>query len=678
MYWEQLENRRRFLYRRTPLPSNNNCNCCDEYGFVSPSELYPWRMWDSIDERYWPGGAQLYSPAGEDSSTASRSVLLGSNNLNGAPSLWLPWGGAWGAQHTQGQQRDATTPADSTGTPGDLDNGQNDDNRPQTTGVLLRPFLPRGLEARFGLRRQPPPPPGHSRRPLSDPGVALQLPRYPPPFSEAFLPPLPYEGLEAFSRLMWDPPPPYSQPASQENLSALPSSPHSPSSPQDTHHAFQVISTPSRRPHTLSDLIRGAPPVSSTGISSPSNATDPSCSPAHFPHLKDGACVLGSTGSLPLNHRMRRLPLGHVKSLGDVTEAARESLEAIFCDGKELSSLEKLSSHSDVAQRLLALKARHLKGGSDPRNVYGKGEQESELYFADVSSCVSLRQDDKDDTLYYSEPQKEDKESIELEANHVYERVRCYDEGDEEEEEEDVGSHHTSDDTMIVHTSSSENTYSVTSPLTDHSSTSPMATDTDAYSSYQAPSPKCASQNEEVGNLNNIQSRRRQQTQQQQQPKRLPSQSRYQPPQVSGHSPRYNDNELGDEDREEPRYESIPGGDQKQMPTASNNPVFVAPSDLNGNVALSTGHHEGPVVVRQAQRTNLSLPLRRVIPSTTEEAVGTHSLSPENDASPAPQGRRNRSSQDRTGSHNSEPNTPTDRRLQSVQGHFFTLKSVNV
>ena len=49
MYWEQLENRRRMLYRRAPV--QNNCSCCDEYGFVPSTDLYPWGVWDPLDER---------------------------------------------------------------------------------------------------------------------------------------------------------------------------------------------------------------------------------------------------------------------------------------------------------------------------------------------------------------------------------------------------------------------------------------------------------------------------------------------------------------------------------------------------------------------------------------------------------------------------------------------------
>lgn len=54
MYWEQLEHRRRLLYRRAPTAAAaaNACSCCDDYGFVPPSELYPWAPWDTLDDRW--------------------------------------------------------------------------------------------------------------------------------------------------------------------------------------------------------------------------------------------------------------------------------------------------------------------------------------------------------------------------------------------------------------------------------------------------------------------------------------------------------------------------------------------------------------------------------------------------------------------------------------------------
>lgn len=401
---------------------------------------------------------------------------------------------------------------------------------PQHPGVLLRPYLHRGMDGRLGYRRN------HGSRPLSDPGVALHLPPYPPPpFPDAFMP-MGYP--DAFPGYLWGPPPPYSQPTSTENIpsvtataggsSTSPSHVIGPQSPTHHHELAPMILSPMHRPPTLADLIRGtttSPTV--RGISSPNNSTDIHNSPGHIlsrpPRARHKASdenivsngdgedeMFDGTNSLPLRHRARRLPLGHVKSLGDVTENKHdESLDVIFCDGKEISSLDKIRNEI-IDQKAVS---KHLKSISDPKSVYsiGKGDPESEIYFADVSSCVSLRPN-ADEVMYYSDPTSSGSQQYSVQqqiyqdpsqnyigtfassisSSHMYEQVReGYDEGD-------TGSHHTSDDTMIVHTSSSdhslagdtdaidtENTYSIISPATDlSSSASPMVTDTDAYSCY--------------------------------------------------------------------------------------------------------------------------------------------------------------------------------------------------
>ena len=78
MYWEQLESRRRLLYRRPytlqspsiggdgegdgssgALPASECACCTDDYGFPthpSGEALYPYALWDTLDDRYSPSG----------------------------------------------------------------------------------------------------------------------------------------------------------------------------------------------------------------------------------------------------------------------------------------------------------------------------------------------------------------------------------------------------------------------------------------------------------------------------------------------------------------------------------------------------------------------------------------------------------------------------------------------
>ena len=405
----------------------------------------------------------------------------------------------------------------------------------QHPGLLLRPLMARGggIDSRFGgLRRHN----NHSTRPLSDPGVAMHLPPYPPPpFPEAFLNVAAYP--DAFPGYLWGPPPPYSQPTSTENIPSVTAMANSPTSPNNNsaeatspvhrHDGTPIIISPAHRPPTLADLIRGSAgntPVRS--INSPNEGSEIISSPVHLLSRPPRARHKGSnenmvsngtvnivdsnfdgTNSLPLRHKRKRIPIGHVKSSGDVTEDKNdESLEVLFCDGKELVPLDKL--HKELIES--KVNAEHLKTISDSKSTYGVGkvEPESEIYFADVSSCVSQRPEGE--VMYYSDPTSSGSQqysqqqvyqdpsqhyvqnlSSSISSSHMYEQVR------EEEEGEENESHHTSDDTMIVHTSSSEhsmagdtdavdteNTYSIISPATDFSSPSPMVTDTDTYSCY--------------------------------------------------------------------------------------------------------------------------------------------------------------------------------------------------
>ncbi|XP_037787356.1 uncharacterized protein LOC119582917 [Penaeus monodon] len=732
MYWEQLEQRRRLLYRRAQPP--NACSCCDEYGFVPPSEVYPWGLWDTLDERYWAGG-QFFPPAGEDSSNASRSVLLGTASPQGQGPLWLPWGGAWGAHGAAAQQTQAATPGEGNAATSAENNQGGEETQAQVTGVLLRPFLPRGLESRLGFRRQHAAS-HHSRRPLSDPGVALQLPRYPPPFTEAYLPPMAYQ--EAFPRYMWGPPPPYSQPTSSENLTMQMSPHHHPNSPTSPTAlqglvAQAIRASPAHRPPTLADLMHGPASPTSNTLSSPSDDSEVLSSPAqnqrpgrsrHKGGTADQGGTLGGSSSLPSRHRTRRLPLGHVKSLGDVNEHKHdEPLEVLFCDGKDITPLDKFHTQADVQRE--GYRSKHIKSISDPKVVYtsGKMEQESELYFADVSSCVSVRQDG-DETLYYSEPTSSasqntpspsDKDILDASVNHTYEQVR---------EKDDDSSHHASDDTMIVHTSSSdhslaaetENTYSVVSPLTDMSSTSPMITDTDAYSCYtpttSGPSPSTPSQREmtpttpqSTFNHNLTLHPLRQ----------LHPLHPLHPVHHIHHihpggRTHVNDNDLpqsaepdGDQEVEH-CYETLPGceADSASTPVTSTSmetqqeasPMTDA-SDLNGNVTLTEAIvHMGPSLTDSAipslpsasrpSRANLSLPLRRVLSSSNAhtEEVAEDTPTPDTEMLSLEQGRsaggRRSGGVERMSYHSSEPNTPAERRIHSVQDLLLTLKSVNV
>ncbi|KAJ9575688.1 hypothetical protein L9F63_007447, partial [Diploptera punctata] len=91
MYWEQLEMRCRYLYRQQRNP--HHCTCCDECRYP-PHQLFPWEV---MDDRYWTPGrvGNIYSPnPGEDTG----GMTMGTQRLRGqerSTSGWswrrLPW-----------------------------------------------------------------------------------------------------------------------------------------------------------------------------------------------------------------------------------------------------------------------------------------------------------------------------------------------------------------------------------------------------------------------------------------------------------------------------------------------------------------------------------------------------------------------------------------------------------
>lgn len=545
---------------------------------------------------------------------------------------------------------------------------------------------------------------------------------------------------EAFPRYMWGPPPPYSQPTSSENLAMQMSPHHHPNSPTSPTALQGLVSqairsSPAHRPATLADLMHGPASPTSHTLSSPSDDSEILSSPSqnqratrscHKGGPGEQGGTLGGSSSLPSRHRARRLPLGHVKSLGDVNEHKHdEPLEVLFCDGKDIAPLDKFQSQADVPRE--SYRSKHIKSISDPKVVYtsGKVEQESELYFADVSSCISVRQDG-DEMLYYSEPTSSasqntpspsDKEVLDASLNHTYEQVR---------EKDDDSSHHASDDTMIVHTSSSdhslaaetENTYSVVSPLTDMSSASPMITDTDAYSCYTpntpGPSPSSPSQRDNTPSTpqstfnHNLTLHSIRQLHPLHPLHHLHHIHHIHP----GGRTRLNDNDpLPSNDRPEGEvetehcYETLPGCDADSAATPASStsvePQQEVPSrlpdasDLNGNVTLTEAIvHTGPSVAdtsapnvptsTRPSRANLSLPLRQVLSSSNASAdeITEDTPTPDTEMVSLDQGRgaggRRAAAGERITYHSSEPNTPAERRIHSVQDLLFTLKSVNV
>lgn len=456
---------------------------------------------------------------------------------------------------------------------------------------------------------------------------------------------------------MWDPPPPYSQPTSQENIQMSQNVHQSP----NHHQAIQLLSTPIRCPPGYLNLRRGSNTAPNTAVSSPAEISSEHTSPLHLALLKNGFKNFDCTGSLPLNGRLRCYPLSQVKSLGNMAETTTQSLEVLFGDIKKISSVEKIEESSQ--ENDLHKNAKYLKRHKNKKSALGsrksacKTDQESDIYFEDVSSGVLASQKDSNHHSKTSEPQISLGRRDLTTENHLYEQVNA------NTNDEDDNSTHNSDDTVIVHTSSSDhsfnldgdNTYSIISPLTDQSSVSPMTTDTEVYSTYQ---PQSQNSSITLGTPErNLLIQRRLQYCGNDQQSRYPEFSKGS---TTSKDCKSNDNKSS---KIEHNYEVI------SQPTDTN------ASDLNGNISSVSSNQCSNNIVLQASSTDIPFANKRPVPLSCEEESKFINQIEEVSTLHQPQQLRGE-----VGINNipcSNPNS-SERRLQSVQEHLFSLKSVNV
>ena len=217
----------------------------------------------------------------------------------------------------------------------------------------------------------------------------------------------------------------------------------------------------SRRPSTLADMMRNFP----VGGHQPSVTTsnNPARVVAKVDESGEHQRVItaenerklkrndSASSSLPYRRKVKKGPLGHVKSLDD------------FNDKKDppknirKTTANKINLSRDNIRRSLLQRQERFRNSKNTKNL--KTDPESEVYFADVSSCMSMRPGSEDVSMYYSDPTHSGSQHYSqfynddsgayidnpAASSHLYEPVDV---------EEEQNSHHTSDDTMIVHTSS--------------------------------------------------------------------------------------------------------------------------------------------------------------------------------------------------------------------------------
>ncbi|CAN7983076.1 unnamed protein product [Ixodes hexagonus] len=216
VYLEQLELRRRLLYRRHP--NHAFCACYNDV-------CAPWPLWDVLDYRLLaPQSAGPERLTQEDPSRASHPSTVGRERAASGrrhPLSWLPWARNRRGRSSQRPSRNAVerllvrdgwrcstpSPMEVLGSPGSPSPWRNGCSH--TTRSEARASHSRSARSAAAHRRT-----------RSNDGVFHHLqmnPRFGPQgFPEA---PCGYAEIPAY---FWGPPPPYSQPPSLENVGCLP------------------------------------------------------------------------------------------------------------------------------------------------------------------------------------------------------------------------------------------------------------------------------------------------------------------------------------------------------------------------------------------------------------------------------------------------------------------------
>lgn len=215
VYLEQLELRRRLLYRRHP--NHTFCACYNDM-------CAPWPLWDVLDYRLLtPQSVGPERPTQEELSRAARPTAAGHERAPSSrrhPLSWLPWARSRRGRSSQRPSRNAVerllvrdgwrcstpSPTEVLGSPGSPSPWRNGCSHAAHS------------EARAGHSRSTRSAAAH-RRTRSNDGVFHHLqmnPRFGPQgFPEA---PCGYAEIPAY---FWGPPPPYSQPPSLENVGCV-------------------------------------------------------------------------------------------------------------------------------------------------------------------------------------------------------------------------------------------------------------------------------------------------------------------------------------------------------------------------------------------------------------------------------------------------------------------------
>ncbi|KAK9886652.1 hypothetical protein WA026_017573 [Henosepilachna vigintioctopunctata] len=390
MYWEQLEMRCRSFYqqhnnppgsahgsvREPTIASTIYCSCCEECRYpplpVGP-QVYPWDTHNSTD-RFWTPGriGNFYSPNPGDVPPGENQVR--SRGGNGWSWRRFPWGRNSGGQ--------TEVPRDSS---------------------FMYQGVASSADSQYGFTTRAGNDGGLPRDPISGSSDSYSMLDNRPPMGGVYV---------------WGPPPPYSNPNSPARRIF-----HSPA------HRYQHLHHHPMHGHESHCQMSSENPTRNSRRNRPypSNKQNyENTTETEIHHNNDNSestdtssCLERISHTLPVRKMKKRTDMASVKSIYHQGSSSKVNVQNIFMQNGQEGPKTSMEEHSYTEPNLNDTdkpkaepqKCRflpRLQGVENPtfqkqENSPQKAEAaESEVYFADVSSCcnISVRNDGQDSSLY--------------------------------------------------------------------------------------------------------------------------------------------------------------------------------------------------------------------------------------------------------------------------------------
>ncbi|CAG9860764.1 unnamed protein product [Phyllotreta striolata] len=380
MYWEQLEMRCRSFYqqhsgpssnqgsvRGPPVPPSTYCSCCEECRYppvpVAP-QVYPWDNHLNT-ERFWAPGriGNFYSPNPEDGTTNMPDTHTRVRSTSGWNWRRLPWNRS-NVEQTDSHRENSMT----------------------YQGVVS------SADSQYGF----------SNRSAGENAAQDQLAGSTGSYSILDNRP-PVGGV-----YVWGPPPPYSNPNSPARRPT-----HSPGRYHHVHHHSHGHESHCQMndSHQFRASRRARPAYNAKD--NYENTTEPEIHRANETSESTDAssCVDRVSHTLPARKMKKRVEMASVKS--SAQSGARANVQSVFAqeEGKQEAEHAYHEPNAPDAKGADSQKCRFLPRLQGVENAAFQKQEaspqkpepsESEVYFADVSSCcnISVRNDGQDSSLY--------------------------------------------------------------------------------------------------------------------------------------------------------------------------------------------------------------------------------------------------------------------------------------